>query len=64
MRNLSFGLQLILIMTLIGSCAGGGQTTYTRTESGGNSSDLFSLRNDVTRLQREVHKLRRDLKLR
>lgn len=57
--QLSFGLQLILILTLIGSCGSAGSSTQTNSNVGNVSGDISSLRRDVNRLSNEVHHLRR-----
>lgn len=58
MRNLSGGLQAILILTLIGSCAGPANTASRESNVSG---DVSSLRQDVSRLEREIEGLRRNL---
>lgn len=62
--QLSVGLQLVLILILVGSCSGGSNNAVIndRGSSADVSSDVSMLGEDVRRLEREVRRLRAELR--
>lgn len=57
--HFSTGLQVLLILILVGSCAGGSsQATQEAVDTGDVSSEVQSLRQDVQQLERQVRALR------
>lgn len=57
--QLSVGLRMILIFTLIGSCAGASSNSITDRSVSAN--DVQQLREEITSLEREVRQLRREV---
>ena len=60
--QLSIGLRCILILTLVGSCAGGSNNRVT--DSGVSDSQIQELSGEITNLEREVRRLRADVRRR
>jgi outer membrane murein-binding lipoprotein Lpp len=57
--QLSVGMRMILIFTLIGSCAGASSNSIT--DRGVSTNDVQQLREQITSLEREVRQLRREV---
>lgn len=58
--HFSTGLQVLLILILVGSCAGGSSQAQDEYDNGGSdSSEIQALRQDVQGLERQVRALRR-----
>jgi outer membrane murein-binding lipoprotein Lpp len=57
--QLSVGLRMILIFTLIGSCAGASSNSIT--DRGVSTNDVQQLRSQITSLERDVRQLRREV---
>lgn len=57
--HFSTGLQVFLILILLGSCAGGSsQATQTTVDNSNVSTEVQLLREDVQNLERQVRALR------
>jgi len=57
--QLSLGLRIILIFTLVGSCAGASSESIT--DPGVSTNDVQQLGEQITSLEREVRQLRREV---
>lgn len=57
--HFSTGLQVLLILILVGSCAGGSsQATQDTVDDSGVSTEVQLLRKDIQKLERQVRALR------
>lgn len=57
--QLSTGLQILLILILVGSCAGASDNSVT--DQGASNSDVQQLSEQITGLEEEVRRLRREV---
>lgn len=62
--QLSVGLQILLIVILVGSCSGGSNNAVINDSGAGSDvgSDVSMLSEDVQRLEREVRRLRAEIR--
>jgi hypothetical protein len=58
--QLSVGLQIILILILVGSCSGASNNSVTNP--GINDGEIQQLRQDISGLDKEVRQLRREVR--